>query len=105
MQREGSSRREHLNSAREQLARLARPTDDIDHELRPLEVPPGFEWLYGTFWSVNSGRGEGINGPLPLSFTELKAYCELMNETLTPWEVETLKSMDRAFLDEVTKEV
>jgi hypothetical protein len=42
----------------------------------------------------------GMSGPLPTTYTEIKAYAELMGQELTPIEVATLVSMDRAFIEE-----
>jgi len=44
-----------------------------------------------------------MNGPLPITYGELKAYAELMAEPLNPWEVHSLRVMDTAFIDEAVK--
>lgn len=75
-------------------------TDKIDAELEPVPIPLGLDSLYRSFWSVNTGRTEGSNGYLPISYSEIKAYCELMDEPMTPWEIGTLKMMDATFLDQ-----
>lgn len=97
------TRRSQLLSARRQLEKAGRSTAAIDKELEPVPIPFGLESLYQTFWQVNTGRGEGQHGFLPISYVELKAFSELMDEALTPWEVGTLKAMDMAFLDQFNK--
>lgn len=40
----------------------------------------------------------GPNGPNPLSYTEIKAYLELSDTTLSPMEVGALKRLDSTYL-------
>ncbi len=94
---------QHLQKARKQAASLGMSTSAIDAELEIPSLPPGADRLLHLFNSINSSRGQGFNGPLPISFLEIKAFCELTGEVLTPWEVETIKLLDAAYLDEVDK--
>jgi hypothetical protein len=41
------------------------------------------------------GNGFGAN---PISFSEMKAWCELNEIVLSPWEVKTLRKMDTQFI-------
>lgn len=101
--KDGTTRREALEKARKQLKQAKADCSSVDEQLKPVEVPYCFNRLLSTFWFINTGRSEGVNGFLPISFSEIKAFCELTDEPLTPWEVETLKVMDRVFLDEIHK--
>lgn len=102
--RKSGTRRDNLESARKQLVKFGRPTDHLDAQLKAPPLSPGTDYLLGHFNRVNRSRAQGMNGPLPTSFTELKAFCELMDISLDPWEVETLQAMDAAYL-EATYEV
>lgn len=84
-------------------AEIAATFKGLDAELEPIELMRGTEHLMNVFSRLSSARGAGMNGPLPISHAEIKAYCELMDEHLTPWEIETLRAMDVAFLTEALK--
>ena len=40
---------------------------------------------------------------MALTYSEMKAWCELMKVTPTAWEVETIKEIDRAYITEAMK--
>ena len=68
-----------------------------------LELPalvPGTEHLIHTFDELSSTRSYGVAGGLPITFLEIKAYTDLFQTTLHPWEVKFLKAMDAVFLTE-----
>jgi hypothetical protein len=65
----------------------------------PPEIPNGFEYLISHFALINRARGSGFNGPLAISFTELKAFSELLDITLEPWEVRALLRLDAAYIE------
>ena len=101
--KKGVTKRQHLNSLRKQMLAAGKSEEDflaLYPEIAPVELRPGSEYLLAIFSAMANARGSGVNGPLPISHTDIKAYCELMQESLTPWEVETLRAMDNAYLDE-----
>jgi len=55
------------------------------------------------FSELSSTRQSGFNGPGPITYLEIKAYSDLIDYEFEPWEVEVLKLMDRAFMDELQK--
>lgn len=57
------------------------------------------EYLWLLFLNVAKRRQQGIDGPLPLSFSELRNWSELMHVELTPFEVETIMSLDDVALE------
>jgi hypothetical protein len=66
-----------------------------------LESPPfpeELEFVWATFLELNSTRGVGMSGPLPLSYQEMKAWLELTGEVLTPYEVEAIKRIDKVYM-------
>jgi len=55
------------------------------------------------FLEVNTARQSSGFGPLPISYTELQAWCSLMDEKLSPWEVSMFRLLDNIYLDEANK--
>ena len=43
-----------------------------------------------------------MNGPTPISFTEIKAWCDLMNIKLSSWEVDLIKQVDSTYMKVVS---
>jgi hypothetical protein len=99
----GVSRRQSLLSTRKQLKKLGKPTKLLDKELKPVKLKPGTERLLHIFNDLSEVRQQGYSGPLAINYTEIKAYQELLQEQLSRWEVQTLRFMDTAFLDESYK--
>jgi hypothetical protein len=54
--------------------------------------------LLHLFNELSDTRGYTEVGPLAITYTEIKAYVELMGVCLSSWEVGTIKAMDAAFL-------
>jgi hypothetical protein len=61
-------------------------------------VPRELEYLLGWFWEIRSAVGGSGFGANPISFSEIKAWCDLTDIELSPWEVFVLKRMDNEFL-------
>ena len=59
--------------------------------------------VWNLFFDLNSSRQSTGHGPAALTYTEIHAYLSLMGETLEPWEVNALRLMDRAYMDEAYK--
>lgn len=39
-----------------------------------------------------------MNGPSALSYLEIKAWSDLMGNTLSPWEVDIIKQIDAIYM-------
>lgn len=63
------------------------------------DFPEEFIGLYKVFAEVCVG----VATFTPLSYTELKNYCDLMDEDLTPVDIDVLMRMDRAAINEAMK--
>jgi len=73
-------------------------------QLEPVELPYCVAYLWQWFQEVSGGRNyTGMGSPLPISFTELKAWSELTMTKPTAWEISALKAIDHAYLSEVNK--
>lgn len=89
-----------------QYRRAGEPEEKIKsllRELEPVKLERGTEYLIGVFDALNAARSYGMSGPLPISYLEVKAYAELMGECFEKWEVEALRQMDAAFIEESYK--
>ena len=60
-------------------------------------------YLWEWFCDISNGRDYGDNGPKPITYTELKSWAELTHAAPTVWEVNALRTMDRAYLNETGK--
>lgn len=61
-------------------------------------MPAALRYLWNHFVQLDRGRTGNGFGPNPVTWGEIKAYCEVMRVQLDPWEVEALKAVDDAYL-------
>lgn len=67
-----------------------------------LQRPPGAPGLRHviTLWrDLSAGRGQGLNGPAPLSWADIRAYQEIMGGAFKPEEARAALILDRAYLN------
>lgn len=64
------------------------------------ELPPGGRQLAELFMELHSTRQVGM-APCAITFQEIKAFTELMDVQLEPWEVDCIKVMDMTLLEEL----
>lgn len=68
----------------------------------PELVAPDFPELLQRQWKIflqlNSARNVSEVGALGLSYTEIKAWSELMQETLSPLDTEIIKRIDNIYV-------
>lgn len=96
----GSSQHRHLTSVIKQMKKDGQDTSELEAQLVPVAVPEGSAYMVDLFAKLSHTRSWGMSGPSAISYLEIKAYCELTGETLTAWEIETLRSMDMVFIHE-----
>lgn len=100
----GVSYRKHLETQRKQIEKVGKLSkEELDKrfiELEQVEIESGSERLLMMFEALSSTRGSTKAGPSAITHLEIKAYCDLMEEQLEPWEVETIRAMDRGFCEE-----
>lgn len=96
----GTSQRDHLEQVCRQTGKtldelgLSVPEDDEDSP----DIPEGGEFLWSVFWELSQGRGNNGFTENPLSWLEIAAFSQLSGHNLTPFEAETLRRMDAAYL-------
>jgi hypothetical protein len=99
--KQGVSRRQGLESLKKQMVLAGKSKQYIEErciELLPVKLERGTETLVNTFNQLSTRRSYGMNGPQPITFTEIQAFDLLTGANLTAWEVETLTSMDSIFI-------
>jgi hypothetical protein len=71
--------------------------------LQGPEFPELLEYVWAAFLLLNQTRGQGYNGPLPITYQEMSAWIELTNTKLLPWEIEVIKRLDAIYLKVVSQ--
>ena len=94
--KDGVTERQHLEEVERQSGRTPLA-------LQGTEFPELLGYVWTAFLLLNQGRGQGFNGPLPISFQDILAWQQLTNEYLLPWEVSTIKRLDTVYLRVVNK--
>ena len=87
----GTTVRQHLTQVAKQIKRSP-------EGLIGPKMPREMAYMWAMFLSLNAGRGGSEGGPNPLSYTEIKAWCDLCGEHLMVWELDILKRLDATYL-------
>ena len=69
-----------------------------------LEIPEICEEAWKAFLDMHEqrqGNGFSIN---PLTYSEMKSYCDLTGVYLSPWEIILIKKFDRVAMDAFVKQ-
>jgi hypothetical protein len=88
--------REHLQEVEKQSGRTPLA-------LQGPEFPELLEYVWTAFLLLNSTRGQGFSGPIPISYQEIDAWQRMTHNVLLPWEVEVVKKIDNVYLRVVNK--
>ena len=64
-----------------------------------VPLPADGALLWRAFFDLDSARSYHANGPNPIPFTEIRAYCDLMNLPLEPHHVAVIREMDGVVLE------
>lgn len=88
---------------RQHLEKIRAQTGKTPAQLEPVEIPDAACYLWDWFCELHGGRQYSEIGPMALTYSEIKAWCELMKVEPAAWEVETIKEIDRAYITEVMK--
>jgi hypothetical protein len=83
---------------RENLEQVERQTKRRPADLDGPEFPYAVSHIWSAFVSLSSARSQGFSGPLPISYTEMKAWMELTQTYLQPFEVDAVKKLDSTYL-------
>ena len=88
---DGISKREHLQQVEKQ-------TGVKPEELKGPEFPIHLSYIWSAFFKLSGSRSAGFSSVNPLTYTEIKNYCDMMGEELTGWEIDVIKRLDIEYL-------
>lgn len=64
-----------------------------------LEIPALFYEVWSWFLELNAARTSNGFGPNAISYSEIKAWAELTDRDIKPFEVTLIKHLDRIVLN------
>ncbi len=83
---------------REQLLSVQRQTGITPKDLEVPDCPQSMVSILNIFYELSSARQNGMSAN-PIAWYEIKAYVELTGQWLDRWEVDTIRALDRIFLE------
>lgn len=87
----GVTKREHLKQVERQLGRSVKELEG------PCDFPILLTHVWVAFCSLSNTRSSSMGGISGISFTEIKNWCELTDNTLKPREIEVLTRLDQTY--------
>ena len=87
----GVTEREHLEQIERQIGR---PPEGLEGP----EFPSLLANVWSAFIRLSQARTQGMSGPNPITFEQIKAWKELTEYPLSPREVEVVKQLDSLWL-------
>jgi hypothetical protein len=63
------------------------------------EIPACVEHIWQYFWELHNRRWAGMNGPLPLSFTEISSWIRLTGKIVRKYEIDIILQLDSAYMN------
>lgn len=97
MQDDGATLREHYEALAERSGRTVAEIAGLS------ECPHGCELLWRDFMALSSTRGSNGFSVLRLSWAEIEAYQRLHGFRFAPWEIEAIRRLDSAFMEQASK--
>lgn len=102
LQQTDESGKNTLEKMHRQVAKSKkRNPDEYIQELIGVEFPTELEFVFTVFCDLSSSRHHGMNGPQPITYTDINQWIQAYDIKLSIWEVETIRRLD----DEVLKNV
>lgn len=96
-----TTERDHLEQVAKQLGK---ELQEVEQANADAIFPDVASHIWTTFLQLHEGRTYGMSGPNPISYDIIKAWCDLTGITLTPWEIETVKSLDNLWIKTIGEE-
>lgn len=90
----GGTLRDHLQAA-------VQPGASVDPLLQ-VQLPRGGEFLWGAFCELSGQRQRGF-GVSAIPGSEIESWQRLYGVRLSPWDIGTLRAMDRAAMAVMTE--
>ena len=67
------------------------------------EIPDDGEHIWTWFWMLAARRQSGINGPQPISYADIMAWCQMTGELMLREELAIIIRMDDSYLSSISK--
>ncbi len=83
---------------REHLQEVERQTGKTPQALIGPQFPTLVSHIWSAFVSLSSARTAGMSGPNPITYTEIKSWLELTDNTLSSRDIEAIKLLDSTYL-------
>ncbi len=72
---------------------------------RPTQaIPQGWDYVFEHYRRLDGRRAAGFTGANPISYQDLRCYCDTYGLTLNEWEVDTVLAIDDARIAQITEE-
>jgi len=84
---------------REHLEQVERQTGRKLKELEGPDFPFLLAHLWSAFLDLNNSRTMGAHTANPITYAEIKAYVDLTHTALSARDIETIKLLDRKYLE------
>jgi hypothetical protein len=79
-----------------QMSRSQWGLTSVSREAGP-SVPIAGRRVWSIFLDLNAARSTGF-GPSPITYSEIEAWSRAKREPVRPWELDIIRTLDRAFL-------
>jgi hypothetical protein len=89
-QKDGCTLREHLEA-------VYKATKRKPEQLEQPELPNKVKHILRLYGDLSQGRQFGFSAN-PISSIEIQAWLNITDRTLSNWEIQTLRAIDRAYL-------
>ena len=96
-----ATERDHLEQVAKQLGKQL---EDIEQANAQALFPDAASHIWATFIELHDGRTYGMSGPNPISYDIISSWCHLNGITLSPWEIDIIKSLDNLWLKTINEE-
>lgn len=83
---------------REQLLSVQRQTGITPKDLEVPDCPQSMVSILNIFYELSSARQSGMSLN-PIAWGDIMAYCSLTETRLEKWEIDTIRALDRIFLE------
>jgi hypothetical protein len=54
--------------------------------------------VWSAFITLNNTRTAGFSGPNPITYEQIKAWKELTETPISPWEIKAIKRVDTVYM-------
>lgn len=100
-QADGASLREHLVSVAQQTGETPQELEEANAAI----CPPMLAHVWGWFLDLHRARGGAGMGPESLSYREIAAWASLTGQRLEPWELDALRALDEAWMEQAAAQL